>query len=35
VAIDIAPQDHLERQISSERRGYADDDLLNPGAPKE
>ncbi len=35
VAIDIAPQDHLERQISGERRGHAEDDLLNPNAPKE
>jgi small-conductance mechanosensitive channel len=35
VAIDIAPQDHLERQITGERRGHAADDLLNPDAPKE
>lgn len=35
VAIDIAPQDHLERQISGERRGHAEDDLLTPDAPKE
>ena len=35
VAIDIAPQDHLDRHISGERRGYAEDDLLTPDAPKE
>jgi len=35
VAIDIAPPDHLERQIDSECRRHADDDLLTPDAPKE
>jgi small-conductance mechanosensitive channel len=35
VAVDIAPQDHLEKQISGERRGHAEDDLLTPDAPKE
>jgi small conductance mechanosensitive channel len=35
VAIDIAPHDHLDRQISGERRGHAEDDLLSPDAPKE
>jgi small-conductance mechanosensitive channel len=35
VAIDIAPRDDLERQISGERRGHAEDDLLTPDAPKE
>ena len=35
VAIDIAPQAQLERQISSERRRHAGDDLLTPDAPKE
>ncbi len=35
VAIDIAPQDDLERQIRSERREHAEDDLLRADAPKE
>lgn len=35
VALDIAPQDPLEQQISGERRGHAEDDLLTPDAPKE
>jgi small conductance mechanosensitive channel len=35
VAIDIAPQDHLERQITSERRGHVEDDLLSADAPQE
>jgi hypothetical protein len=35
VAIDIAPQDHLGRQISSERHAHAEDDLLTADAPKE
>lgn len=35
VAIDIAPQDHLDEQINSERRAHAEDDLLAEEAPKE
>jgi small-conductance mechanosensitive channel len=35
VAIDIAPKDHLERQIAGERRTHADDDLLTSEAPME
>jgi small conductance mechanosensitive channel len=35
VAVDISPQDHLDRQISTERSGHAEDDLLTPDAPRE
>lgn len=35
VAIDIAPQDHLDRQIRDERSDNAGDDLLRRDAPKE
>ena len=35
VALDIAPQDHLDRQIRGERSDHAADDLLRADAPRE